>query len=59
MDLSVKNMKELEILLFNDLRIDKEEFKKLNLKDIEEISRVYHSTNVTLLYKYLRRICDE
>lgn len=51
----VKNMFELENLLFNDLRIDIEEFEKLNLQDIEEISRVYHSTNVNLLYNYVRR----
>lgn len=55
----VKNMYELENLLFNDLRIDKEEFKKLNLHDIEQISKLYHSTNVSLLYKYVRRNQDE
>ncbi len=51
----LKNISELVNLLFNDLRIDEEEFKKLNVNDIEEISRVYSSTNVKLLYKYLRR----
>jgi len=51
----IKNMAELENLLFNDLRIDIEEFKKLDLKDIEEISKSYHSTNVDLLYRYMRR----
>ena len=51
----LKNISELLNLLFNDLRIDEEEFKKLNVKDIEEISKVYSSTNVKLLYKYVRR----
>lgn len=51
----VKNMTELENLLFNDLRIDVDEFKKLNINEIEEISKMYHSTNVSLLYKYMRR----
>lgn len=51
----IKNMKELENVLFNDLRIYKNEFYKLNFHDIEEISRFYHSTNVDLLYRYMRR----
>lgn len=51
----IKNMTELENVLFNDLRIDKDEFNKLNLKDIEQISNSYHSTNVDLLYRYMRR----
>ena len=51
----LKNISELVNLLFNDLRIDDEEFKKLNVKDLEEISKVYSSTNVKLLYKYVRR----
>lgn len=51
----LKNMKELENLLFNDLRIDMDEFNKLNLQDIEEISNFYNSTNVNLLYRYMKR----
>lgn len=51
----LKNMTELENLLFNDLRIDTDEFKKLNINEIEEISKMYHSTNVSLLYRYMRR----
>lgn len=51
----LKNMSELENLLFNDLRIDTDEFKKLNINEIEEISKMYHSTNVSLLYRYMRR----
>lgn len=55
----IKNMTELENVLFNDLRIDMDEFHKLNLQDIEEISNFYHSTNVNLLYRYMRRIENE
>lgn len=55
----VKNFKKLENLLFNDLRIDLDEFNKLNLKEIEEISNFYHSTNVNLLYRYMRRKNNE
>ena len=51
----LKNMKELENVLFNDLRIDMDEFNKLNLQDIEEISNSYNSSNVNLLYRYIRR----
>ena len=55
----LKNMKELENILFNDLRIDIEEFNKLNLQDIEEISNSYNSTNVSLLYRYMKRMIEE
>ena len=51
----LKNKKELEIALFHDLRMDREEFDKLNMQDIEKIANVYHSTNVNLLYRYMRR----
>ena len=51
----VKNMTELEQLLFNDLRIDKTEFSQLKVFDILELSKLYHSTNVKLLYKYMNR----
>ena len=46
-------------MLFNDLRIDKEEFFKLNIDVIDKLSRLYHSTNVDLLLKYMRRNIDE
>lgn len=55
----IKNMGELENILFNDLRIDKEEFNNLNVKDINEITQCYHSTNVELLYGYIRRNINE
>ena len=55
----LKNMKELENVLFNDLRIDIDEFNKLNLQDIEEISNSYNSTNVSLLYRYMSRMDEK
>ncbi len=51
----LKNMKELENVLFNDLRIDSEEFNKLNLQDTAEIAHSYNCTNVNLLYRYIKR----
>lgn len=50
----VSNLDELEKLLFDNLRIDKEEFKKLDINFIEKIRSIYMSTNVTFLYKYMR-----
>ncbi len=46
-------------MLFNDLRIDKEEFNKLNVDKINKLSKLYHSTNIKLLAKYMRRNIDE
>ena len=36
----------------NDLT--KEEFSKLNIETIEKLSKLYHSTNVNLLAKYMK-----
>ncbi|HIT71151.1 MAG TPA: hypothetical protein IAD08_04460 [Candidatus Scatovivens faecipullorum] len=53
------NIQDIRTLLIDDLRIDKSDLKKLNYNDIEKLEELYHSTNVTLLKKYLRRIKDE
>lgn len=55
----ISNYQALENMLFNDLRIDEDEFKKLNYSKIEKLSNLYHSTNVNLLAKYIRRNKDE
>ncbi len=55
----VNNYDKLENMLFNDLRIDEDEFKKLDLSKVEKLSNLYHSTNVTLLAKYMRRYKNE
>ena len=55
----VNNYDKLENMLFNDLRIDEDEFKKLDWSKVEKLSNLYHSTNVTLLAKYMRRYINE
>ena len=50
----VKNLRELEALLFDDLRIDTVEFNKLNVEDLNNLSALYHSTNLNLLRKLIR-----
>ena len=55
----IKNLQELENVLFNDLRIDYNEFIKLNVNDIKILSNFYHCTNVDLLYKFMRRNQNE
>ncbi|MEI8217298.1 MAG: hypothetical protein WCF96_09370 [Eubacteriales bacterium] len=51
----LKNRVELERLLFDDLRIDKEEFFHLKMVDLFEIANLYHTQNHKLLQAYLRR----
>ena len=51
----VRSQKELEKLLFEDLRLDEEAFLQLKKEDIYFLAPKYHSTNVNLLEKYLRR----
>ena len=51
----LNNYSNLENMLFNDLRIDEEVFNKLNIDKITKLSELYHSTNVDLLARYIRR----
>lgn len=53
------NYSNLENMLFNDLRIDKETFDKLDTDKINKLSKLYHSRNVELLAKYMRRNINE
>jgi len=46
-------------MLFNDLRIDIDEFNKLDIDKIEKLSKLYHSSNVRLLARFLRRKINE
>ena len=55
----LNNYINLENMLFNDLRIDKEEFNKLNVNKIEKLSKLYCSTNIDLLSRYMRRNINE
>lgn len=51
----VTSQKEIERMLFEDLRIDRTEFEKLNVNEILQIGDKYHSNNLKYLMKYLRR----
>ena len=55
----LNNYTNLEHMLFNDLRIDEEKFNKLNIDKIERLSELYHSTNIDLLARYMRRNINE
>ena len=55
----LNNYSNLENMLFNDLRIDEELFNKLDIDKINKLSNLYHSTNVELLAKYMRRNINE
>ena len=45
----VKNQKELQELLYDDLRIEPEMLKKLNFKTLSELASLYHVRNLKLL----------
>ena len=55
----LNNYANLEHMLFNDLRIDEEIFNNLNVDKIERLSELYHSTNIDLLARYMRRNINE
>ena len=50
----VYSIKQLKELLFNDLRIDENEFEKLNKKDIISICDYYKKKNLNFLKKMLK-----
>lgn len=50
-----KKMTELQALLFNDLRVDEQEFAKLDKASIAELAPLYRATNLKLLGKLIRR----
>lgn len=52
----VKNNGELMNLLYDDLRIDEENLKKLNTGTIEELALLYRRSSVSILARYLRRL---
>ena len=55
----LNNYYNLENMLFNDLRIDIDEFNKLDIDKIEKLSKLYRSSNVRLLARFLRRKINE
>ena len=52
----VKNLNEFHTLLFDNLRIDEDELKKLNMESIEKIAPLYHANNLNFLIKFMRRL---
>ena len=51
----VHSVMDLEYLLFDDLRIDEEEFSKLNREDLRFLCPKYHKATLTQLSLYLDR----
>ena len=51
----VGSQREIEEMLFENLRIDPSEFAKLDQNSILQIGESYHSCNLKYLMKYLRR----
>lgn len=52
-NLNIKNKKALKIYLFEDLRVDEVQFKKLNKNLIQELSAVYRNDSVDWLLELL------
>lgn len=50
----VKNVKELNQMLFEDLRIDIDRFNELNKENILKIAPLYHSKNLNILVKLIK-----
>ncbi len=51
----INNFNEMEAFLFDDLRIDEYQFRKLKMDDIIFLSEKYHCINVKRLAGYMRR----
>ena len=49
----IRSLKDLKILLFDDLRIDEYEFNKLDFKFIKEVAPLYHSNTLNTLVKFI------
>ena len=54
----VRSIKDLKILLFEDMRIDENELLKMNVEFIKEIAPLYHSNTLNVLKKYLNKETD-
>ena len=54
----VRSIKDLKTLLFEDMRIDENEFLKMNVEFIKEIAPLYHSNSLNVLKKYLSKEID-
>ena len=54
----VRSIKDLKTLLFEDMRIEENEFLKINFEFIKEIAPLYHSNSLNVLKKYLNKETD-
>ena len=54
----VRSINDLKTLLFEDIRIDENEFLKMNFDFIKEIAPLYHSNSLNVLIKYLNKETD-
>ena len=51
----VISQRDIERMLFDDLRLESSAFEKLDIDDIMQIGDKYHSNNIKYLMKYMRR----
>ena len=51
----VRNVRELAVLLFEDMRMDEEDVREMDRIVISDLEHRYHSTNVSRLNAFLRR----
>lgn len=51
----VSNRKELQLLLFSDLRIDESEFFRLDVREVYNLSSLYNTRNHKILKSFIRR----
>lgn len=49
----VRSIKDLKIMLYEDLRIDAEEIMKLDFEFIKSIAKMYHSNTLNTFVKYI------
>ena len=54
----VRSIKDLKMLLFEDMRIDEDEFLKMDAEFMKEIAPLYHSNSLNVLKKYLNKGTD-
>lgn len=54
----VRSIKDLKTLLFEDMRIDENEFHKMDFEFIKEIVPLYHSNSLNVLKKYINKETD-
>ena len=55
----IRSFSDLEVLLFDDLRIEDERFQALDKKMLFELSKLYHTETLRVLSAYTRRMIPE